>query len=293
MEEKLSSKLPVHSFFDPATFTYSYVVQDAVSNSCAIIDSVLDYDAPSGVTSTRSADALVAFVQDNSLNLEWILDTHIHADHLSAAQYLKDKLGGEVAIGECVGAVQSAFAKVFNIFDDFGTNGEQFDRLFSDGSSFSIGNLSARVMHTPGHTPACLTFVFDGFAFVGDTLFMPDYGTARTDFPGGDAATLYLSIQKILSLPADTVLYMCHDYGTETRKEFMNETTVAEQSESNIHIHEGISEGEFVKFRETRDATLRTPALLYPAVQFNMRAGVYPRAESNGTRYFKIPVREQ
>jgi len=293
MQGNSSGKIPVQSFFDPTTFTYSYVVQDPGSLNCAVIDSVLDYDAASGVTSTRSADAIIAFVQDKSLKLEWVLDTHIHADHLSAAQYLKDQLGGQTAIGEDVGAVQSAFAKIFNLEADFKTNGAQFDRLFSNGSSFKIGNIGGSVMHTPGHTPACLTYLFDGFAFVGDTLFMPDYGTARTDFPGGDAATLYSSIQKILTLPADTVLYMCHDYGTDIRKEFTNKTTVTEQRTQNIHIHEGVSAVDFVTFRESRDADLRPPALLYPAVQFNMRAGMFPNAESNGTRYFKIPVREQ
>ena len=189
MQEKLLKAASVQSFFDPATFTYSYVIYDPDSNNCAIIDSVLNYDAASGLTSTGSADALIAFVQDQALNLEWILDTHIHADHLSAAQYLKEQLGGQVAIGADVGTVQSAFAKIFNVEAEFEMNGAQFDQLFSDGAGFSVGNLSARVLHTPGHTPACLTYLFDGIAFVGDTLFMPDYGTARADFPGGDAAT--------------------------------------------------------------------------------------------------------
>ncbi len=283
----------VKSFFDTATFTYSYIVQDPGSHSVAVIDSVLDYDAASGKTFTHSADKLIAWIRDNSLQLDWILDTHIHADHLSAAQYLKSRLGGKTAIGAHVGLVQSEFAKIFNAEREFETNGAQFDTLFADGASFDIGGLHAQVLHTPGHTPACLSYVFDGFAFIGDTLFMPDYGTARTDFPGGDAATLYLSIQKILSLPEDTVLFMCHDYGTNTRKEFCNATTVKEEKTGNIHLGTDISASDFVKFRIKRDGELNAPALLYPSVQFNMRAGNFPPAESNGGRYFKIPVSEQ
>ena len=283
----------VQSFFDAQTYTYSYVVQDPSTDNCAIIDSVLDYDPATGKTSTINADKIITWIRDKGLNVEWILDTHIHADHLSAMQYLKRELGGETAIGEDVGSVQETFGSLFNAESGFSLKGDQFDRLFSDGCRFRIGNLSARALHTPGHTPACVTYVFNSVAFVGDTLFMPDYGTARTDFPGGDAAALYLSIKRIFALPEDTILYLCHDYGTATRDKLCNQTTVAEQRSNNIHIRDGVSAAEFVVCRESRDADLAAPRLLLPSVQYNMRAGHLPPAESNGTHYLKIPVRNQ
>lgn len=284
-------KPEVEAFFDEATYTFSYVVADPQSNSVAIIDSVLDYDPASGRTGTSSADRIVEFVRGHGLDVAWILETHVHADHLSGASYLKEKLGGRTGIGSSVGQVQEVFGDLFNAERDFARDGSQFDRLFGDGETFQIGSLTCEVWHTPGHTPACVTYVFDGAAFVGDTLFMPDYGTARTDFPGGDARTLYGSIRRILSLPEDTVLYMCHDYETENRKDFCYRTTVAEERSANIHVHDGVSEDEFVAFRETRDATLAAPRLLLPSVQFNMRGAAFPPPENNGMRYLKIPVR--
>ena len=281
----------IHPFFDPQTYTYSYVVSDQASGQALIIDSVYDYDPASGRVSTRSADAIVEFVESRELNVRLILETHAHADHLSAAQYLKRKLGGETGIGRRITEVQEIFGGVFNLGAGFASDGSQFDLLFDDGDTFEFGAHAVRVMHTPGHTPACVTYVVNGAAFVGDTLFMPDYGTARTDFPGGDAATLYASIQKILSLPENTRLYMCHDYLAPGRNEYHCETTVALERSGNIHVHEGIAEADFVAMREARDADLAAPRLLLPSVQFNIRAGHFPEAEGNGTAYFKIPIR--
>lgn len=282
----------IEAFFDVSTFTYSYVVSDPASGKAAIVDPVLDYQSSSGQTSTDSADRIIEYVGREKLCIEWILETHVHADHLSAATYLKSRLGGKIGIGENVVAIQKLFATTFNAECEFQRDGSQFDRLFSNNEVFTIGDHVVSVLHTPGHTPACITYVFEGAAFVGDTLFMPDYGTARADFPGGDARDLYRSIQCIFQLPADTKLFMCHDYGTEARKEFRFETTVADELANNIFVHEGVSEEHFVEEREARDRKLRAPKLLFPAVQFNMRGAQLPPAEDNGTHYFKIPVRE-
>lgn len=287
------SAMQIEGFFDAATGTISYLVLDKRTLQCAIVDSVLDYDPKSGRTSTTSADRLVARIRELKATLQWILETHVHADHLSAAPYLKEKLGGQVAIGAHITAVQKFFGRLFNAGADFSHDGSQFDRLLADDETFTIGSLEVRTIHTPGHTPACMTYVVsdsgESAAFVGDTLFMPDYGTARCDFPGGDAGMLYRSIHRILSLPPETRLYMCHDYlpgGRELR--FVS--TVAEERAANIHIHEGVGEDEFVAMRQKRDATLEMPVLILPSVQVNMRAGRLPEPESNGTRYIKIPV---
>nr|WP_298251198.1 MBL fold metallo-hydrolase [uncultured Halomonas sp.] len=284
------SKPVVTHFFDEPTNTFSYVVQDPSSKSCAILDSVLDFDYPAGRTDVRSADEIIAFVRDNSLEVEWVLETHVHADHLSAAPYLHARLGGLTGIGAHITVVQDVFGKAFNAGTEFARDGSQFDRLFEEGDTFNIGNLEGRVLHTPGHTPACLTYVIGDAAFVGDTLFMPDYGTARCDFPGGDARTLYHSIQKVLALPGETRLFLCHDYKAPARDEFQHETTVAEQRAHNVHVHEGISEEAFVRMRTERDATLGMPRLILPSVQVNMRAGQLPPAEENGQVYLKVPI---
>ena len=278
-------------FFDETTFSYSYVVADD-SGHAAVIDAVLDFDPAAVRATTANADAIIDFVNGEGLCVDWVLDTHVHADHLSAAQYIKAKLGGQVAIGEHVTAVQDTFKGVFNAEQSFCTNGSQFDRLLKDGERLALGDLTIEVMHTPGHTPACVTYLIDSAAFVGDTIFMPDYGSARTDFPGGDARQLYHSIRKILALPAETALYMCHDYGTATRKTFACETDVGTQNEHNVHINAQVAESDFVNLREDRDADLAAPRLLYPSVQFNMRAGHFPPAEDNGKRYLKLPVKE-
>ncbi len=280
----------VEAFFDPATFTYSYVVTDPGSQRCAIIDSVLDYDPASGRTSFASADRLIAFVKAHDLKVDWLLETHVHADHLSAAPYLQRELGGQLAIGEHITVVQDTFGKLFNAGTEFATDGRQFDRLFKDGDTFQIGSIAAQAMHTPGHTPACMTYLIGDAGFVGDTLFMPDYGTARCDFPGGDARTLFQSIRKLFTLPGSTRLFMCHDYKAPGRDDFRNQTTVAEERAHNVHVHEGIDEASFVAMRSSRDATLGMPTLILPAVQINMRAGQLPPAEDNGTRYLKIPL---
>jgi len=280
----------VEVFFDPATFTYSYVVTDPTSKRCAIIDSVLDYDPAAGRTSYASADRLIAYVREQHLHVDWLLETHVHADHLSAALYLKRELGGQLAIGENITVVQNTFGKLFNAGTEFATDGRQFDHLFKDGDTFQIGSLEARAIHTPGHTPACMTYLIGDAGFVGDTLFMPDYGTARCDFPGGDARTLFQSIHRLFSLPDDTRLFMCHDYKAPGRDDFRFQTTVAEQRAHNVHVHEGIGEAEFVAMRSARDATLGMPMLILPSVQVNMRAGQLPPAEANGTRYLKIPL---
>ncbi len=280
----------VEAFFDPATYTYSYVVTDPSSKRCAIIDSVLDYDPASGRTSYNSANRLIQYVRDNQLQVDWLLETHVHADHLSAAPYLKRELGGQLAIGENITIVQNTFGKLFNAGTEFATDGRQFDHLFKDGDSFMLGNIEARAIHTPGHTPACMTYLIGDAGFVGDTLFMPDYGTARCDFPGGDAHTLFQSIRKLFALPGETRLFMCHDYKAPGRDDYRFETTVAEERAHNVHVHEGISEADFVAMRSARDATLGMPTLILPSVQVNMRGGQLPPAEDNGTRYLKIPL---
>jgi glyoxylase-like metal-dependent hydrolase (beta-lactamase superfamily II) len=285
----MSNPIVTH-FFDEPTNTFSYVVQDPSSAACAILDSVLDFDYAAGRTDVRSADEIIAFVRDNGLEVEWILETHVHADHLSAAPYLHEALGGKTGIGAKITVVQDVFGKAFNAGTEFARDGSQFDRLFEEGDTFTIGNLEGRVLHTPGHTPACLTYVIGDAAFVGDTLFMPDYGTARCDFPGGDARTLYRSIQKVLALPGETRIFLCHDYKAPEREEYQHETSVAEQRCHNVHVHEGISEEEFVRMRTERDATLDMPKLILPSVQVNMRAGNMPPAEDNGQVYLKVPI---
>lgn len=280
----------VTHFFDEPTNTFSYVVQDPESNACAILDSVLDFDYAAGHTDVRSADEIIEFIRDNRLEVTWILETHVHADHLSAAPYLHQMLGGKTGIGAHIVDVQEIFGKAFNAGTEFARDGSQFDALFNEGDTFTIGSLQARVLHTPGHTPACLTYVIGDAAFVGDTLFMPDYGTARCDFPGGDARTLYRSIQKVLALPTQTRLFLCHDYKAPGRDVYQHETSVAEQRDANVHVHEGISEDEFVKMRTERDATLGMPKLIIPSVQVNMRAGEMPPADDNGVVYLKVPI---
>jgi glyoxylase-like metal-dependent hydrolase (beta-lactamase superfamily II) len=294
---KKPDSLQIEGFFDPATWTVSYIVLDRSTRQCALIDSVLDYDPKSGRTAHTSADRLIARVRELGATVQWILETHVHADHLSAAPYLQQQLGGQIGIGEHIRTVQRVFGQLFNAGDAFSRDGRQFDHLFVDGEDFRIGELQARAMHTPGHTPACMTYVVrDGeeadsatAAFVGDTLFMPDYGTARCDFPGGDARTLYRSIKKVLDLPPATVLYMCHDYQPGGRDvQFVS--TVAQERALNVHVRDGISEDEFVAMRRARDATLEMPTLILPSVQVNMRAGQLPEPEANGTRYLKIPL---
>jgi len=280
----------IEPFFDPATFTYTYVVSDPQTRQCAVIDSVLDYDPASGRTSHATAQRLVDYVREQDLKVQWLLETHVHADHLSAAPYLRQQLGGQLAIGDRITVVQDTFGKLFNAGTGFATDGRQFDHLFHDGDTFQVGNIQARAIHTPGHTPACMTYVIGDAAFVGDTLFMPDYGTARCDFPGGDARTLYQSIQKLFALPGDTRVFMCHDYKAPGREEFLHETTIAAEREHNVHVHAGISEDQFVSMRTARDATLGMPTLILPSVQINMRGGELPEPESNGTRYLKIPL---
>ena len=279
----------VKAFFDEATFTVSYVVSDPDTKCAAIIDPVLDYDPNAGRTSTASADRLIDYVQEAGLQLDWILETHVHADHLSGAAHVKERLGGKVAIGEHVTVVQDVFKRLFNLHD-LVADGSQFDHLFSAGETLPLGNTPASVMATPGHTPACVTYVIGDSAFVGDTLFMPDYGTARTDFPGGSARQLYASIRNILALPTDTRLFMCHDYKAPGRDVYAWETSVREQRAQNIHINDDVSEDDFVAMREARDRELSAPKLLLPAIQVNVRAGQLPAAEDNGIRYLKIPL---
>jgi len=279
----------VRAFFDEATFTVSYVVSDPETRRGAIIDPVLDYDPSSGRTTTRSADAIIDYISATDLGVDWILETHVHADHLSGAPYCKEKLGGHTAIGKNVSAVQNVFKGIFNI-KDLAIDGSQFEHLFDDNETFKLGNIDARVIATPGHTPACVTYVIGNCAFVGDTLFMPDFGTARTDFPGGSARQLYNSIQQIFTLPDDTRLFMCHDYKAPGRDVFAWETTVHEQREKNIHINDTVSEDEFVALREGRDSQLGMPKLILPSIQVNIRAGLLPEAEDNGVRYLKIPL---
>ena len=285
-----TADMHIQSFFDAATFTVSHLVADLKAKTCAIIDPVLDFDAASGRTSHASADGIVSFVRDHGLRLEWVLETHVHADHLSAASYLRSVLGGKLAIGAHIVDVQKIFSRIFNFNDGFSPDGSQFDRLLNDGDSVQIGGLVARAMHTPGHTQACLTYVINDAAFVGDTLFMPDYGSARTDFPGGDARTLYRSIRRILALPEATRIFTCHDYRAPGRAEFAWESTVGTQRRANIHIHDGISEEEFVAMRTARDRTLAMPQLILPSIQVNIRGGALPPPEDNGVSYLRIPV---
>lgn len=286
----MNTQPQVSAFFDPPTNTFTYLVRDPSSDACAIIDSVLAFDYSSGRTDTRAADELIAHIREAGLQVQWILETHAHADHLSAAPYLQEQLGGKIGIGEHIIEVQQIFGKVFNAGTEFARDGSQFDALFADGDTFSIGNLGVKVLHTPGHTPACLSYLIGDAVFVGDTLFMPDYGTARCDFPGGDSATLYQSVQKLLALPDETRMYLCHDYLPEGRSHYVHETTVGEQRRRNIHIHEGVSEADFVALRDARDATLSAPKLLIPSVQVNIRAGHLPEPEDNGQVYLKVPV---
>jgi glyoxylase-like metal-dependent hydrolase (beta-lactamase superfamily II) len=285
-----AQRLPVvHGLFDSATWTVTYVVHSGPGSACAIIDSVLDYDPKSGRTRTTSADKVVDYVAANDLKVAWILETHAHADHLSAAPYLKKRLGGQIAIGQQIARVQQVFKGLFNLEPEFRPDGSQFDRLLADGEEFKVGSLTGTVMAVPGHTPACVAYQFGDAVFVGDTLFMPDVGTARCDFPGGDARTLYASIRKLLSLPPQTRLFMCHDYPPGNRAVAF-ETSVAKQRAHNIHVHDGVTEAQFVDMRTRRDATLEMPVLILPAVQVNIRAGEMPPKESNGTAYLKIPI---
>jgi glyoxylase-like metal-dependent hydrolase (beta-lactamase superfamily II) len=279
----------VHGIFDKATWTVTYIVHSGVGSACAIIDSVLDYDPKSGRTSTTSADKVVAYVQANQLQVAWILETHAHADHVSAAPYLKKHLGGKTAIGTRITQVQKVFKGIFNLETSFKEDGSQFDQLLDSDEEFKVGELIGKVLFVPGHTPACVAYQFGDAVFVGDTLFMPDVGTARCDFPGGDAQALYASTRKILSLPPETRLFMCHDYPPNDRAVAF-ETTVAEQRAKNIHVHDGITEAQFVEMRTKRDATLDMPVLILPAVQINIRAGELPPKESNGVSYLKIPL---
>ncbi len=280
----------VEGFFDEATNTVSYVVSDPATTACAIVDSVLDYDLAAGYTNTASADQLIAHVREHDLKLDWVLETHVHADHLSAAPYIQEKLGGKLGIGEKITVVQDTFGKIFNAGTEFQRDGSQFDHLFKDGDKFTIGSIEAKAIHTPGHTPACMTYVIGDAAFIGDTLFMPDYGTARTDFPGGDARRLYRSIRRLLGFPPETRLFLCHDYKAPGRDDYRWETTVGEER-LNVHLADGVTEDAFVRMREARDATLSTPKLLLPSIQVNIRAGRLPPAEENGVSYLRIPVR--
>lgn len=280
----------VKAFFDQPTFTVSYVVSDPATRRAAVIDSVLNYDAASGRTSSIGADAIAAYVDSEKLTVDWVIETHVHADHLSAAPYLKSRLGGQIAIGSSVSKIQQVFGTVFNIEGALSRTGAEFDHLFEDGETFQIGDITCTALHTPGHTPACMSYLIGDAVFVGDTLFMPDFGTARCDFPGGDAAMLYHSIQKLFALPDETRMYLCHDYKAPGRDSFAWETTVGEQKRSNIHVGGGKAEADFVAARTARDAELSMPALILPSVQVNVRAGELPEPEDNGVRYLKIPL---
>jgi glyoxylase-like metal-dependent hydrolase (beta-lactamase superfamily II) len=280
----------VKGFFHEPTNTVSYVVSDPATKACAVIDTVLDYDAAAGRTATGAADEVIAYVRDQGFACEWVLETHVHADHLSAAPYVQEKLGGKLGIGSNIVLVQETFGKVFNAGTAFQRDGSQFDRLFDDGEEFALGSFSAQIMHTPGHTPACMTYVIGDAAFVGDTLFMPDYGTARADFPGGSARELYRSIRKVLALPGETRLFLCHDYKAPGRDFYAWETTVADERVNNVHVRDGVSEDEFVAMREARDRTLSLPKLIIPSIQVNMRGGDLPEPEDNGTVFLKVPI---
>jgi len=284
-----SLKPEVQAFFDPATNTISYVVKDPASDACAVIDSVMDIDYAAGRISYDHADEIIRYIEDNGLRLDWLIETHVHADHLSAAPYIQGKLGGRIGIGEHITTVQETFGKIFNEGTEFQRDGSQFDALFKDGDTYEIGSMTAVALHTPGHTPACMTYVVGDAAFVGDTLFMPDGGSARADFPGGDAGTLYDSIQKVLALPDETRLFMCHDYGPNGR-DIQWETTVAEEKAHNIHVGGGKTKEDFVKFRTERDAQLAMPRLIIPSLQVNMRAGNLPPADDQGDVFLKVPI---
>lgn len=287
---QMDQKVEIKDFFDPVSNTITYVVTDPETKACAVIDSVMDINYPAGRVSFEHADEIIAYIRENDLKLEWLLETHVHADHLSAAPYIQEKLGGKIGIGEQVTVVQGVFGKVFNAGTEFARDGSQFDKLFQDGDTYQIGNLKCFAMHTPGHTPACMVHVIGDAAFVGDTLFMPDSGTARADFPGGDASALYASIHKVLSLPDEMRLFMCHDYGANGR-EILFETTVAAEKAENIHVGNSTSREKFVEMREARDATLDVPNLIVPSIQVNMRAGRLPEAENEtGQTYLKVPV---
>jgi glyoxylase-like metal-dependent hydrolase (beta-lactamase superfamily II) len=283
-------KPTIKAFFDEYTNTVSYVVSDPKSLSCAIIDSVLGYDIYSAYTSNESIEKIVKYIHDNNLKTQWILETHAHADHLSGASVLKSTLGGEIAMGCNLPLVQKAFGKIYNENSEFNRNGSQFDRLFNDGDKFQVGTLNVTVMSVPGHTPACVAYYISDALFIGDTLFMPDYGSARCDFPGGDAGTLYESVQRIYQLPGKTRLFLCHDYKTKNRNYYKWETTVDEQKEKNIHLNSSVDKQTFIEMRTKRDKTLKTPKLLLPSIQVNMRAGRLPKAENNGKHYLKIPI---
>lgn len=280
----------VQGFFHEPTFTASYVVSDPATRRAAIIDSVWDFDQPSGRTSFESADAIVAYVREHGLTVDWILETHAHADHLSAAPYLQEKLGGKLAIGAEIVTVQGVFGKVFNEGTDFARDGSQFDRLLSDGETLAVGEIPLIALHVPGHTPADLAYVVGDAAFVGDTMFMPDYGSARTDFPGGDAAKLYRSVRRLMRLPDETRVFLCHDYMAPNREQFVWETTMLAERTGNVHLHDGVTEEDFVKMRNARDATLEMPRLILPSIQVNMRGGHLPPPEENGLSYLKLPV---
>lgn len=280
----------VQAFFHEPSNTFSYVVWDPATLQAAVLDTVLDYDAAAGRTGHAATDALIAFVRAQGLSVDWVIDTHVHADHLSAAPYVQAQLGGRLGIGEHIRTVQHTFGQLFHAGSEFRHDGSQFDHLFKDGERYRVGSIEAMAIHTPGHTPACMTHVIGDAAFVGDTLFMPDYGTARCDFPGGDARTLYRSIQRIFALPPATRVFLCHDYKASGRDEFVHETTIGAQRQGNIHVHDGIDEDAYVHMRRARDATLSMPTLILPAVQVNMRAGQLPPAEDNGVCYLKIPL---
>ncbi|WP_160153884.1 MBL fold metallo-hydrolase [Microbulbifer sp. ALW1] len=280
----------VQAFLDPATETWSYVIYDRAGGTAAVIDAVLDFDQASGRTSTEGAEKIVTFVREQELTVDWVLETHAHADHLSAAPFIREQLGGKIAIGDHIRQVQGIFRDVFNLEKEFLVDGSQFDHLFHDGDTFNIGDLEGRVIYVPGHTPADMAWLIGDALFVGDTLFLPDVGSARCDFPGGDARVLYQSVQKLLSLPEGTRMFMCHDYPPNGSREYEYETTVGAQKCSNIHLHDGISEDEFVKMRRERDATLGMPRLILPSIQVNIRAGQMPPAEDNGTVYLKVPI---
>ena len=290
-DARTSGRVPaIRSFFDEATFTATHVVHDPATKRAAIIDSVLDFDQAAGRTSHASADAVIAYVREQGLTVDWLLETHAHADHLSDAPYLKRALGGTIVIGREIVTVQNVFAGIFNEPASFARDGSQFGRLMSDGEEFMVGEIPAMALHVPGHTPACLAYVIGDAAFVGDTLFMPDYGTARADFPGGDARTLYRSIRRLMQLPEETRLFLCHDYLAPGRDEYAWETTIGAQRKANIHVHDGIGEDEFVAMRESRDRTLTMPRLILPSIQVNIRAGNLPEPEGNGVRYLKLPL---
>lgn len=280
----------VQDFFDEATNTFSYVVSDPMTKRCAIIDSVLDYDAASAITSTTQADRIIAYVKAQTLEVEWILETHVHADHLTAAQYLKQELGGKIAISQKIAVVQQTFAAIYNLDLKQVNASQPFDHLFEDGEHFKIGELDVYNIPTPGHTPACLSYVVEDAVFVGDTLFMPDYGTARCDFPKGSAPVLYDSVQKLFELPEDTRIFLCHDYLPESRHEYQCETTIQMQKQHNIHVHSGVSKADFVAMRQQRDAGLSMPKLILPSIQINMKGGQFPTPEENGVSYLKLPL---